>query len=44
VFGVGKILSSPFWFVIEGAIVAAVIGFLATRLGGEGLETGACAR
>lgn len=29
-------LTSPFWFVLEGAIVGAVIGFAATRYGGEG--------
>ena len=35
-FGTGSTLSSPFWVVVEGAVVAAVIGFLATRFGGEG--------
>ncbi len=29
---------SPFWFVLEGAIVGAIIGFFATRFGGEGAE------
>ena len=32
-------LTSPFWFVLEGALVGLVIGYLATRIGGEGLET-----
>ena len=32
-------LTSPFWFVAEGAVIGLVIGFAATRLGGEGKET-----
>ncbi len=32
-------LASPFWFVLEGAVVGLVIGFFATRYGGEGKET-----
>ena len=39
VFGEGGILSSPFWFTAEGAIVGFVIGYFATRFGGEGEET-----
>jgi hypothetical protein len=39
VFGEGGILSSPFWFTLEGAIVGFVIGYFATRFGGEGKET-----
>ena len=39
VFGPEGILSSPFWFVAEGAIVGLIIGFAATRFGGEGPET-----
>ena len=39
VFGPEGILSSPFWFVAEGAIAGLVIGFAATRFGGEGPET-----
>ena len=31
--------SSPFWFTAEGAIVGWVIGYFATRYGGEGKET-----
>ena len=37
-FGPGSALTSPFWFVLEGALVGAIIGFLATRIGGEGPE------
>ena len=39
VFGEGGMLSSPFWFAAEGAIVGLIIGYLATRFGGEGAET-----
>ena len=38
-FGTDSSFSSPFWFVLEGAIVGLVIGYAATRLGGEGRET-----
>ena len=38
-FGPEGIMSSPFWFVAEGAIVGLVIGFAATRFGGEVFET-----
>jgi hypothetical protein len=30
---------SPFWFVVEGAIVGLLIGYVATRFGGEGPAT-----
>jgi hypothetical protein len=30
---------SPFWFTLEGAIVGAIIGGLATWIGGEGRKT-----
>lgn len=30
---------SPFWFVLEGAVAGLIIGFAATRLGGEGKDT-----
>jgi hypothetical protein len=30
---------SPFWFVVEGAIVGLIIGYFVTWLGGEGPET-----
>jgi len=38
-FGEDGILSSPFWFTAEGAIIGFIIGFFATRFGGEGKET-----
>jgi uncharacterized membrane-anchored protein YhcB (DUF1043 family) len=38
-FGEGEVMQSPFWFTGEGAIVGLIIGYLATRLGGEGPET-----
>ena len=38
-FGPGGTLQSPFWFTLEGAVIGLVIGFFATRLGGEGKET-----
>jgi hypothetical protein len=37
-FGAGGILSSPFWFAAEGGIVGLIIGYVATRFGGEGKE------
>jgi hypothetical protein len=37
-FGANGLLSSPFWFTLEGAIVGLVIGYFATRIGGEGKE------
>ena len=38
-FGADGIISSPFWFTMEGAIIGLVIGYFATRFGGEGKET-----
>ena len=38
-FGAQSALQSPFWFVGEGALVGLVIGYFATRWGGEGVET-----
>ncbi len=38
-FGAGGALTSPFWFTLEGAIVGLLIGYFATRFGGEGKET-----
>lgn len=38
-FDPGSILSSPFWFAAEGAVVGLIIGYFATRFGGEGPET-----
>lgn len=37
-FGEGGVLSSPFWFTAEGAIIGFIIGYFATRFGGEGEE------
>ncbi|MFL2546001.1 MAG: hypothetical protein ACJ0SL_01340 [Candidatus Rariloculaceae bacterium] len=31
-------LTSPFWFAAEGAIIGGIIGYFATRFGGEGKE------
>ena len=38
-FGEDGVMSSPFWFTAEGAFVGLVIGYFATRFGGEGQET-----
>ncbi len=38
-FGAEGVLTSPFWFTLEGAVVGLLIGYLATRFGGEGVET-----
>ena len=38
-FGTDGLLLSPFWFVAEGAIVGLLIGYFATRFGGEGAAT-----
>ncbi len=38
-FGPDGILASPFWFALEGAIFGLLVGYLATRYGGEGKET-----
>lgn len=37
-FGEQGIMRSPFWFTAEGAIVGFIIGYFATRFGGEGKE------
>ena len=37
-FGVDGIISSPFWFVVEGALVGWIIGYFATSLAGEGKD------
>lgn len=39
VFATNSIFSSPFWLTAEGAIVGLIMGYLATRFGGEGKET-----
>ena len=33
------VMTSPFWFVLEGAVIGLIIGWVATRLGGEGKAT-----
>jgi hypothetical protein len=33
------LMTSPFWFALEGALVGLIIGWLATRFGGEGPES-----
>lgn len=38
-FGAESLLRSPFWFVAEGALVGLIIGYFATRFGGEGAAT-----
>ena len=38
-FGEDGMLSSPFWFVLEGALIGLLIGYFATRFGGEGKDT-----
>ncbi len=38
-FGVDGLFASPFWFSLEGAVVGLLIGYFATRFGGEGKET-----
>lgn len=35
-FGQGSPLASPFWFTLEGAVFGLVVGYCATRFGGEG--------
>ncbi|MHA1536579.1 MAG: hypothetical protein ACTSUD_03405 [Alphaproteobacteria bacterium] len=39
VMGPQSVFTSPFWFVLEGVLVGLIIGFLATRIGGEGPQT-----
>lgn len=39
IFGADGLLSSPFWFTAEGALIGLIIGYTATKLGGEGKET-----
>jgi hypothetical protein len=39
VFGEDGVIRSPFWFVAEGAAIALIIDYFATRFGGEGKET-----
>jgi len=38
-FGENGLMQFPFWFTAEGAIIGLIIGYFATRLGGEGKAT-----
>ena len=38
IFGANGALQSPFWVVAEGMLIGLLIGFIATRIGGEGKE------
>ena len=38
-FGEGGVMQSPVWFVAEGAVVGLIIGYFATKFGGEGPAT-----
>jgi len=38
-FGEDGMLTSPFWFTAEGAIIGLIMGYFATRFGGEGKVT-----
>ena len=38
-FGPDGVLSSPFWSAIDGAVFGLIIGYFATRFGGEGKAT-----
>ena len=38
-FGAEGLLASPWWFILEGALVGLLIGYVATRFGGEGAAT-----
>ena len=37
-FGHQGVITSPFWFTAEGAVIGLIIGYFATRFGGEGKE------
>lgn len=36
-FGEGALFSSPWWFVVEGAIIGLLMDFICTKFAGEGL-------
>lgn len=38
-FGENGMFTSPFWAVLDGAIAGLIIGYFATKFGGEGQET-----
>lgn len=37
-FGAGSLLSSPWWFVVEGALFGLFTDFICTKYAGEGVE------
>lgn len=39
VFGAGGLLESPYWIVLEGAMIGLIIDLCATKMGGEGAAT-----
>ena len=39
IFGKTDTVSTVFWFTLEGAIIGFIIGYFATKFGGEGKET-----
>ncbi len=39
VFGPDGLITSPWWFAAEGAVMGLIIGYAALRFGGEGPET-----
>jgi hypothetical protein len=39
IFGTTDTVSTVFWFTLEGAIIGFIIGYFATKFGGEGKET-----
>jgi len=38
IFGEDGLLQSPFWMVLDGAIAGLIIGYFATKFGGEGKD------
>lgn len=39
IFGNDGLFSSPYWIMLEGAIIGLLIGYFATKYGGDGKET-----
>ncbi len=38
-FGAASVLASPYWLIVEGALVGLLIGYLCTKFGGKGKAT-----
>ena len=38
-FGPDSVISSPYWLVLEGALIGLLMGYLCTKYGGEGKNT-----